>query len=128
MQTGQFNGVPEHDNAADFGFAVDSLKVTDRPLHFGDQVVEDRPHRLEDHLGIFRLPRVSFQVFGLGESQLQFFGQLFGKVVTAQRHTALPDSEPVGDYQVRRVGAHREDDQGGRWVVGIIINRGNLLA
>ena len=37
----------------------------DRPLHFRDQVVEHRPHGLEDRLGFFGLERVRFRCSAL---------------------------------------------------------------
>ena len=33
------------------------------------------PHRLEHQLGVFRLHGVAFEVLGLGEGELQLFGQ-----------------------------------------------------
>ena len=109
LQAGQFDRIAHQQHAADLGFAVDTLEITDRSLNLRDHVVEDRPHRLEDRLRVFGLPRIAFQMLGLGERQFQFLGQLLGKVIAAQGNAALPHAESVGDHEVRRVGSHRQN-------------------
>ena len=69
------------------------LKIADRALDFGQQVVEHRPHGLEHRLGVFGLRGVALQMLGLGEGELQFLGQRLGEVAAAQRNAALPDAD-----------------------------------
>ena len=128
LQARQLDRIAQHHDAADLGLAVDPLKKADRSLHLGQQIVEDRAHRLEHGLRVLGLPRVSLQVFGLGERELQVLGQLFGEVVSAQRDAPLPHAVTIGDDQVGRVGAHGQHDQRFGWIVRIEFLRVRAIA
>ena len=128
LQAGQLHGVAQGDDAADLGAAIDAGEIADRPLDFGHQIVEHRPHRLEHGLGILGLRGVLFEMLGLGEGELQLLGQRLGEVVAAQRNAPLPDAIAVGDHQVGRVGAQREDDHRlGRIVRIVFVRRRQVL-
>ena len=116
-QAGHLHRVAKPDHLFELRMAVNTRVVTNGSLNFGQQIVEDRSHRLEELLGIFRLGRMALQVLGLREGKLQFLGQRLGKVVATQRDATLPNAEAVGDNQVGRIGTEREDNRRGRRIV-----------
>ena len=66
-------------------------------------------------------------MLGLGESELQLFGQRPGEVVSAQRDAPLPNAVPVGHHQVGGVGAHAKNDVRGGWILGIVFVGGGQI-
>ena len=59
-------------------------------------------------------------MLGLGEGELQLLGQGLGEVAAAQRNAPLPHAVAVGDHQIRRVGAQRDDHHRLGRVLGIV--------
>ena len=55
----------------------------------------------------------------LGKGQLQVLGQLAGEVVTADRHTSLPNPEAIGHDQIAGVRSDRQEHARRRWIVRI---------
>ncbi len=111
LEPGQLDGVAQQDDAAKLRLAIHVLEKANRPLHFRDQVVKDRPHRLEHSPWILGFACVALEMLRLGEGQLEFLGQLFGEVVAANRNASLPNAKTVGDDQVARFSSHRENHQ-----------------
>ncbi len=119
--------MPSVIDAADLGRAVDALEKADRALHLGHQVVEHRPHRQEHGLWVFGLERIALQMLGLGERELQFLGERLGEMIAAERDIALPDAIAVGDDQIGRVGAQRDDDDRRRRILRVVLIEGRQI-
>ena len=103
LQPRQFHRVAQGDDPADLSAPVNVLEKADRTLNLGQKIIENRPHGLNDRLGVLGLTDVALQMLGFGKRQLQLFGQLLGKMVTPQRNASLPNAKAVGDHQIRRV-------------------------
>ena len=108
LQPGQLEPVPHPEDLRDLRLPVDRGEEANRPLDFGDVVVEDWPQRLEHRLGVGSLRGVALEMLGLGEGQLHVFGQGPGEVVSAHGDVADPDLLSVRHQQHRVVGAHVE--------------------
>ncbi len=105
LQARKPKGVAQTHHVFDLGIAVGVREVTQRALHFADEVVENRLERGKDFLQ-FRgtgLGGVALEMLGLGEGELHVLGQGTGEVVAAQRNRPLPDDlSAVGDDEVAR--------------------------
>ena len=82
---------------------------TDRALNLGNQIREDRPHRLENLPRVFARRRVALQILGLGEVQLERLHQRIGEIVSANGDRAQPDGFVIADDQVGVLGAKVND-------------------
>ena len=104
----------------ELGVAVDVGEETQRALQLGQQIVEHRPHGLENRLGVLGRGGVALEVLRLGEGQLQLLGQGLGEVVAAQRHAPLPHAIAVGHHQVGGVGPQRHHHHRLGRILGVI--------
>ena len=126
-QAGHLDRVAGDQQLTDLGLAVLATEKPDRSLDFGYQVVEHRPHRLEDQFRICRLARVPLEMLGLGEGQLQVLGQLPCEVVAAEWHASLPNAEAVGDDQVGGIRPDRQQHGRRRRGIGTEVILGDPL-
>ena len=59
-------------------------------------------------------------MLGFGVRQFEFFGQLTGEVIAADRHRPLPNAKPVGDDQIAAVGSDRQQHHARRRIIAVI--------
>ena len=120
-QTGQLCRIPQQHNLGYFRGFFHTLEKRQRSLDLIHQIVKHRPHRFEDRFGVFRLAGIALKMFRFGLSQLQFSGQLPGKVVAADRNIAQPELHPIGHNQIRGIRSNGHDDNRCRRIFGIVI-------
>ena len=82
-----------------------------RHIHLADELGQHRSQGPEDLGQVRGLGGVPLQVLGLGERELQLFGESFRKVISANRNTTLPNAVAIGDDQVCRISAERDDNR-----------------
>ncbi len=60
-------------------------------------------------------------MLGLGERELQLLRQGFREMIAAERNVSLPDAVAIGDHQIGRVGAQRDDDDRRRRILRVVL-------
>ena len=70
-QARQLDGVAQRHDPPDLVGPIEIREITDRPLQFRQEIVEDGLHRLKHRLRIGRRRRIPLEMLGLGERQLQ---------------------------------------------------------
>ena len=109
LQARQAERAAQGDDLFDSRIAMHRRIKPDAALNFGDEVGEDRPHRLENLPGVFAGVGVALEFFGLGEGQLEALDQHFGEIVSADGDRSQPDRFAVGDDQIGVFRAEIDD-------------------